>query len=369
MHVTLLQAHPCTAPSMRRVAHALHRYLPVPSEIRYVSPSPPAVLRSRLPSSIVHLLYVLRVRQYLQRLATCLSPCDVLHVIDHSECFLLPPTRARLKAVTCHDLIPIVEARAYRHALSRWLGRRLYQLTVQDITCADGVFACSHATAREVSRIFHIELQKLRVVYGGVDTDFFFPLAEHERRYCRQKMGFDTREILVLHVGSNAPYKNIPTVVRTVAYLHHNGYQVRWVKAGQPLSPSLQRLARTLHITNCIHTEAYVDDRRLRELYQTCDVLLFPSLREGFGLPVLEAIACGTPAVVADTPALSEWAGAVCLSAPPDDIRALAESVLRSVEERSSVGYQARLREFAMQYSWQQAAQQLVQSYREWGAL
>jgi len=353
---------------MRRVAQALHRYLPVPSDIRYISSSPPAILRYRLPAAAIHTLYVLRTRRYLQRLAVQLPPCEVLHLMDHSESFLLPATRAHLKVVTCHDLIPLVEERLYRHPLSRLLGRWLYRIAVQDIICADGIVACSQATLQDALCSLNITPKRLKVVYNGVDTHFFAPLSEEARCRWRQALGFSLRELVILHVGSNAPHKNIPAVLRTVADLRHSGHQVRWVKVGQPLSPPLQRLAQQLGIADCIHTEASIEDTRLLRLYQTCDVLLFPSVREGFGLPVLEALACGTPAVIADTPALNEWANEVCLSAPPDDARTLAEKVLHSVEESRFFDYRARLREFAMQYSWQETAKQLVQAYREWGA-
>lgn len=354
---------------MKRIVQALHRYLPVPSDIRYASPSPPAVLRRGLPAAAVHVLYVLHARRYLQRMAARIPPCEVLHIVDHSESFLLPAVRARLRVVACHDLIPLAaEQVVYRHSLSRWLGRRLYRLTVRDIARADGVVACSHATAQDVLRFLSIAPERLKVVYHGVDPDLFVPLREEERHRYRQEMGYGAQEIVLLHVGSNAPYKNVPAVLRTVAYLRNNGQPVRWIKAGQPLSPSLQRMAQELGIADCLHAEGSLDDASLLRLYQTCDVLLFPSVREGFGLPVLEALACGTPAVIADTPALNEWAGEVCLSAPPNDIRALAERVLHSAEASHSPGYRARLREFAMQYSWREITRQLVQAYRGWGA-
>lgn len=369
MHTTLLQAHPGITPSMKRVAQALHRYLPVPSHIRYVCSSPPSVLQRRLPAAAVHVLYVLFTRRYLQRLAARIPPCEVLHIVDHSESFLLPAVRAGLRVVTCHDLIPLAaEQVVYRHPFSRWLGQWLYRLTVRDITCADGVVACSRTTAQDVLRFLPIAPERLKVVHHGVDTDFFVPQREEERCRYRQEMGYGSQETVLLHVGSNAPYKNIPAVLRTVAYLRHNGQPVRWIKAGQPLSPSLQQMARELGIADCLHVEGSLDDASLLRLYQTCDVLLFPSLREGFGLPVLESLACGTPAVIADAPALNEWAGEVCLSAPPNDIQALAEKVLHSAEEGHSPDHRARLREFALQYSWREITTQLVQAYRQWGA-
>ncbi|MEJ5251766.1 MAG: glycosyltransferase family 4 protein [Chthonomonadetes bacterium] len=366
MHVTIFMAHPHISPSMERVAHCLHRYLPVPSKIYYASPIPPAVLRSRLPSVVVHVLYVLHTRRHLQRLASRVRPSEIVHLVDHSESFLLPALTANLKVVSCHDLIPLVETRIYRHTLSRRLGQWLYRLTVRDIALANGVIACSHATARDTERLLGVPAEKIRVVYQGVDTDFFTPLPGGERLRRRETLGLHPQEIAILHVGSNAPYKNVPAILHVLSHLRQGGYAVRWIKAGEPLSTSLWRLAHRLGVADRIRVEPHVDDARLRELYQVCDLLLFPSLREGFGLPVLESLACGTPAVIADVPALSEWAGEVCASAPPHDTRGLAEKVLQSVENSRDCIARARLREFAEGYDWHRITPQIVDAYRAW---
>lgn len=348
---------------MNRVTQAMHRYLPVPSDIRYVSPQPPAILHRRLPAAAIHILYVLHTRRHLQSLAARLPRCDVLHVVDHSESFLLPVTPANRKIVTCHDLIPLVTENIYRHFWSRQLGRWLYRLAVKDVADAEVIIACSHATASDVMHFLSVPAHKVKTVYGGVDTIFFSLLPNDLRRRKRTELGLEPHEIVILHVGSNAPYKNIPAVLRTVAYLRHSRHPVKWIKAGQPLPRPYQRLAQELEIADCIRTEASIDDSRLRDLYQTCDVLLFPSWREGFGLPVLESLACGTPAVVADTPALNEWAGEVCLTAPPNDVQALAEKVLLSAAENRSSTARAFLREFALQYDWSRIARQIAEVY------
>jgi glycosyltransferase involved in cell wall biosynthesis len=365
MHVTLLRAHPQSAPSMKRVTQAMHHYLPVPCEIRYVSPRPPAILRWRVPAAAIHVLYVLCTQRYLQHLAARLPRCDVLHLVDHSESFLLPVTSANRKLVTCHDLIPLVLENIYRHSLSRQLGRWLYRTTVKHIACADVIITCSRATASDLERLLSIPAHKVKTVYNGVDTGFFTLLPDDLRQRKREALGFQPHETAILHAGSNAPYKNIPAVLRTVAHLRHSGHLVRWVKAGQSLPAPYQRLARELDIADCIQVEADIDDLRLRDLYQSCDVLLFPSWREGFGLPVLESLACGTPAVIADTPALNEWAGKVCPGAPPSDVPSLAEKVLLSVEESRSPVARARLREFALQFDWRTIARQIAGVYAQ----
>jgi len=343
----------------------MHRYLPVPCEIRYVSPRPPAILRWRVPAAVIHMLYVICTQRYLQHLAARLPHCDLLHLVDHSESFMLPVTSANRKVVTCHDLIPLVMENIYRHPLSRMLGQWLYRRSIEHLTDAEVIITCSHATASDLMRLFSVPAQKVKTVYNGVDTSFFTMLPDDLRQRKREELGFQPHEIAILHVGSNAPYKNIPAVLRTAAHLRHSGHPVRWIKAGQPLSAPYQQLARELDIADCIQVEADIDDFRLRDLYQSCDVLLFPSRREGFGLPVLESLACGTPAVIADTPALNEWAGKVCPGAPPNDVRSLAEKVLLSVEESRSPVARARLREFALQFDWRTIARQIAEAYAQ----
>ncbi len=350
------------------MAHALLRYLPVPCELRYISETPPAILRRHVPEAVAHAWYVLHTSRYLQRMARRHPPGEVIHLIDHSEAFLLPALKARLKVTYCHDLIPLVEDSLYRHPLSRWAGRWLYRRTVRHLASADGLIACSESTARDVQRLLGIAAEKLRVVHPGVDADFFVPLPEAIRQEHRQVFGLRSQEVAVLHVGSNAPYKNVATILYTLAHLRERGIQVRWIKAGDPLPASLRQLAQQLGISDRIQYELHVDDERLRELYQVCDVLLFPSLREGFGLPVLESLACGTPAVIANTPALNEWAGEICLSAPPRDALALSEKVEQAVQESRSAGFRSRLREFAVQYDWRRIASRIVEAYRQWSA-
>jgi len=366
MRVTLLLAHSRPAPSMKRVAEAIRRYLPAPTDLQYVSQTCPTILRWKLPAAVVHALYVLHTQRCLQRQVARFPRFDVLHLVDHSDAFLLPATSAALKVVACHDLIPLVEARMYRHRLSRRWGQWLYRLAVHHISSADGVIACSRATASDLTRLFHIPPERLRVVSHGVDADFFAPLPDDLRAQKRAELGFPPQEKVLLHVGSNAPYKNIPTVLRTVAHLRGEGHPCRLVKAGEPLSARMQRLVNELGLTGQILVLPQVDDSRLRDLYQAADAVLFPSFREGFGLPVLESLACGTPAVIADTPALNEWAAEVCLHAPPDDVKQLAAKVLESIEMSRYACVRARLREFAEQYHWQSIAQQIMAAYQQW---
>lgn len=363
MQVSFLLAHPQASYSMKRVAQSLCRAIPASANVRYVTEVVPALLHAPLPPALVHLLYVIHTRRILQKAARKLPPCDVLHVVDHSESFLLKAPPAHRRIISVYDLIPLTEKRLYRSALSRWLGKQLYRLCVQDVRWADTVVACSQQTAQEVCNLLGVAADRVQVVPLGVDTRFFTPSDEEQRRSARSSRGIGD-ETVVLHVGSNAPYKNMPTVLAVVGQLRQEGYRVRLVKVGEPFSPALWQQAEHWGISNCVHIEPTASDALLREWYQLSDVLLFPSLREGFGLPVLEALACGTPAVIADVPALNEWAAEMCLSAPPNDVSALSRAVLWAAQERRSPTYQNRLREFSLSMDWQHIARKYMAVYQ-----
>lgn len=331
--------------------------------MQYVTEVVPALLRAQLPPALVHLLYVIYTRRILQKAARNLPPCDVLHVVDHSESFLLKAPPAHRRVISVYDLIPLTEKRLFRSALSRWMGKWLYWLCVHEVRYADMVVACSQRTAQEVCDLLGVAAERVKVVPLGVDTSFFIPSREEQRQSVRLSQGIGD-EIVVLHVGSNAPYKNIPTVLAVVGHLRQEGYPVRLVKVGEPFSTALWQQAERWGISRYIHVEPEASDALLRNWYWASDVLLFPSLREGFGLPVLEALACGTPAVIADVPALNEWAGEICPSAPPNDVTTLSHAVLWAAQERLNPTFQKRSREFSLFMDWQHVARKYMTVYQ-----
>ena len=166
-----------------------------------------------------------------------------------------------------------------------------------------------------------VDPARTEVVPLGVG-ERFRPLAAGDRERLRAELGL--RGPVVLQVSSGAPYKNEAAVLRTAAGL---GEGVTLLRAGPPLEPEHEALARALGLEGRLVRAGLHTDARLAELYGVADVLLFPSHAEGFGWPPVEAMACGTPVVTSDLPVLREVAAGAALHAGPDDVAGLTAAV------------------------------------------
>jgi glycosyltransferase involved in cell wall biosynthesis len=171
----------------------------------------------------------------------------------------------------------------------------------------------------------------------------------------------------LLHVGHCGPYKNIEGILRALPIIQSRcGCTVTLLKAGLPFTRPQRELISQLGLENAVRHLGVVADSELPALYAKVDVLLIPSLYEGFGLPVLEAMACGTPVVASTAGALSETAGEAALLVDPLDIEGLADAVTRIANDGE---LRAKLRrrglERARQFPWRRTALATAAVYSE----
>jgi len=170
--------------------------------------------------------------------------------------------------------------------------------------------------------------------------------------------------LLALQIGRGF-YKNITGVLRVVARLRADGHDVRLVRAGRALGGAERALAERLDVAGAVVELGAVPDRELPALYNAVDLLLFPSLYEGFGWPPLEAMASGTPVVCSRAGSLGDVVGDAALTADPEDVDTLAwhaGSVLGDARLRSALV--ARGLEHAARFRWDRAATEVIAVYR-----
>jgi len=234
---------------------------------------------------------------------------DVFHVVDHSYAHLvreLPPERT---VVTCHDvdtfrsvLNPSVERRsaAFRAMTRRILDgfRRAARVTCDSVATRDAILAHGLAAG-----------DRLAVVPNGVHPDFSPLPDEQAAAVVSAGLGqSDADTIDLLHVGSTIPRKNIGLLLHVVAGVRSR-QPVRLIRVGGPLTPGQGALAVRLGIEDAIVEVPFQPRPVLAELYRRARLVLLPSLREGFGLPIVEAMACGGVVVASDLPVLRESGG------------------------------------------------------------
>jgi glycosyltransferase involved in cell wall biosynthesis len=294
---------------------------------------------------------------------------DVFHVVDHSYSQLVHELPAERTVVTCHDLDafrclfdPSREPRS-------WAFREMTRYMLAGLRKA-AIVTCDTAVVRD-ELVAHglVAPDRLRVVHNGVHPSCGpEPDASGDAPAARLlgPMG-DTVEIL--HVGSTAPRKDIVALLRIVAVVRAElGARVRLVRVGGPLTDAQQALARRLGIADAVVSLPFLPRPVLAAAYRRASVVLLPSRAEGFGLPIVEALACGAPVVASDLAVLREIGGDAVTYCPAGDIPAWHRAVIDLLRERDARPAQHASRrqaaiEHASRFSWRAYARHMESLY------
>ena len=279
--------------------------------------------------------------------------------VYHATNFMMPLWRPgkEKRVVTIHDLIPLL----YRDHAPRSKKNRffpVYKKLVQRVAGrADMIISVSESTRRDiVDHLLPDGAEKIRVIYEGVHRAY-----RPAERHARDGIQF-------LYVGRRDPYKNLPMLIQSLHDLRRDGLNatLRIIGGDDPRYPEAADLARKLNLGDAVLWSGYVLDRDLLAAYQQADVFVLPSRYEGFGLPVLEAMACGTPVICSNTSSLPEVAGKAALLIDPANPATLTEAMRRLVNEpelRARLSDEGIAR--AAGFSWEETARQTIAAYEE----
>ena len=279
----------------------------------------------------------------------------------HSPDFTLPPTRART-ILTVHDLSFL---RVPQHADPR-LRQYLHKVVPRSVRRADLVLADSESTKRDLIELLDTPVERVRVVMAGVDAHFQ-PVTD-EAALTRIRERYRLPERFILSVGTLQPRKNFVGLIEAFHQMRQRTHAPqRLVIVGQKgwLYDEIFATVATLGLEEQVSFLGFVADEDLPALYTLADLFAFPSFYEGFGIPILEAMACGTPVVASDASSLPEVVGEAGLMVKPEDTAALAEAMERALDDAAlRVELIARGREQARRFTWEQSARQLHAAYQ-----
>jgi glycosyltransferase involved in cell wall biosynthesis len=288
---------------------------------------------------------------------------DVFHVLDHGYSQLIRSLDPDRTVITCHDVIPLLASRGVIPIDVPATVARTFELRMKQLAKARVVIAISQATKETLER--HTPVPPARIVVVPYGVNATFRRVERARAARRASAGVESTANVVLQVATKGRYKNTPVVLKAFAELRGRAADVALVRIGAPFHDDERELAERLGIEASVrYLGAVSDDRTLAEWYSAADVLVFPSLWEGFGWPPLEAMACGTPVVASNVPAVREVVGDAGILVPPDDPSAVAaatERVLTDDHLRRRLG--ARGIERAATFSWADAAARTLAVY------
>jgi glycosyltransferase involved in cell wall biosynthesis len=294
---------------------------------------------------------------------------DVFHIVDHSYAHLVHHLPPRRTIVTCHDLDafrcllnPAVERRSFffRQMTRRILrGLQRATLVAVDSECTRDALIRHKLLAPDVIKVVPLAASPVFNPYGDAEAE----------APCTRLLGPpESAPVELLHVGAPIPRKRIDRVLRVVAALSKRR-PVRLIRVGGQLPPELHNLAVRLGIAEAIVDLPVIADGVLAAIYRRATMLLMTSDAEGFGLPVVEAMACGLPVVATDLPIMREVAGSAAELVAPDGLDTWCEVVERMLAEREQnpPAWRRRCERGLMQaarFSWNRCAASMVELYQ-----
>ncbi|HOG45908.1 MAG TPA: glycosyltransferase family 1 protein [Anaerolineae bacterium] len=322
------------------------------------TPHAPNVRTRRVPLTDVEAAWLWQDLRLPLPIELLLGPLDVFHSPD----FVLPPVWRARTIVTVHDLSFL---RVPEHAHPRVLAYLLRSVP-RAVRRADLVLAVSECTARDLVELLGVPRERVLVICPGVDAHFR-PVEDADTLTAvRRRYGLERP--FILGVGTLQPRKNLTGLIEAFARLTaQRSLPHELIIAGREgwlYEPIFARV-QALRLHDRVRFLGFVADEDLPALYTLAGCLAYPSFYEGFGLPALEAMACGTPVVASSTSSLPEVAGPAALLVDPHDVDGLAAALDRALhDEQLRAGLCRAGRQRAAQFTWRRAAQQLLAAYR-----
>jgi glycosyltransferase involved in cell wall biosynthesis len=276
----------------------------------------------------------------------------------HGMALVGPVVSGCPSVVTIHDL-------SFLHYPENFpASKRLYLRTFTRLSVqrARRVIAISDHTKRDVVAQYGVPPAQVDRIYYGLDPNFR-PLPVDQVAEFRSRRGLPER--FILFVGTLEPRKNVVRLIEAYGQLPSPCPPLLLVGGKGWLYDEIFRRVEALNLIDRVHFVGYIPGEELPWWYNAADLLVYPSVYEGFGLPPLEAMACGTPVITSNVSSLPEVVGEAGLLVDPDDVQALAEAmrrVLADAELRESMRTEGLVQ--AARFSWQEAARRTVDGYR-----
>jgi glycosyltransferase involved in cell wall biosynthesis len=313
-----------------------------------------------------------RVFHYPRELRRIRGKFDLFHIVDHSYAHLvhdLPPERT---VVTCHDIDAfqcLLQPELKRSMLFRGTFQAMTRRILTGMQRAAHVTCDTEATRQEILTHSLLPCERLTVVHNGVHPDLRpEPDYDADSQLTRLLGRLPGTATELVHVGSTIARKRIDTLLSVFADLRQHRSDVRLLRIGGEFTASQHQLAQSLGILKHIDVLPRIDERVLAAAYRRAAVLLQTSDAEGFGLPVIEAMACGTPAIASDIAPLREVGGSAAEYCPIGDTPQFLHTVLHLLKQRDDEPSAWQLRRAnsltqASRFTWTAYAAKMVEIY------
>jgi glycosyltransferase involved in cell wall biosynthesis len=282
----------------------------------------------------------------------------------HEPHYVLPALTRCPSVVTIHDCIHLMFPQHLPHRLAHPYARTSMWVATRK---ADRILTVSEASKRDILRFFDVPAHKITVVPNAIDERFLSPLDEEQVDRVRQR--YQLNHPFALYVGNIKPHKNVDRLIEAFGRARARGLEdLRLIIIGDELSkyPGLRQAVHRHRLDKHVRFFGFQPIGTLSVFYRLAQVFVFPSLYEGFGLPPLEAMACGTPVVTSNLSSMPEVTGGAALLVDPTDPDAIADGIVRaSIEPALRAELIAKGLARARQFSWAESARRIHGIYME----
>lgn len=283
--------------------------------------------------------YVDKFGVFPRALRSSICWADVVHICDHSNSFYTRYMKNAPHVVSCHDLMAIRSALGeIPENRTGWTGRQLQRMIVSGLTAAQHVVCVSEATRRDLLRITGLPKDRVSRVYNSLNYPYS-PMDQNEALARTRKFSLDFGQSFLLNVGGNQWYKNRLGVLQIFRHLRKLAPErnLKLIMVGKPWTEAMRGFVIEHGMTDVAFELTGVSNEDLRALYSTATMLLFPSLQEGFGWPIIEAQACGCPVLTSNRPPMDEVGGKAVIYVDPEDPESAALAARCALEKIPSM--------------------------------
>ncbi|MBW4554048.1 MAG: glycosyltransferase family 4 protein [Aphanocapsa sp. GSE-SYN-MK-11-07L] len=293
---------------------------------------------------------------------------DIFHIVDHSDAHIVRWLRKTGSPVivTCHDLINILYPENLRGSVRLPIvSDRLGRYSIESMEQANAIVAVSSETAKNINKILNIEPDRLTVIPNAVDS-LFHPLPEDQSQSFRHAHNVSPNTFCLLNVGGNHPRKNLIGILKALKLIKQRGLSVQFWKVSDDFKDDDKRFIQANGLGDSIKYLGYLDKTTLVKAYNAANVLVAPSFHEGFGITLLEAMACGIPVITSNVSAMPEVVNDAGILVDPKDSQVIADSMYRLYDNPI---YSQELREKglkrAQSLTWKKVAEQMSEVYQK----
>lgn len=275
----------------------------------------------------------------------------------------------RKVVITVHDIVPyMMRDHPIHNELAHFYDRWMDQTAMHNLQRADRLIAISRFTKKMLIEKLGCAPEKIRVILYGLDHDLFKPVTFTDSFI--QQYGLSFEHPYLLYVGSELPRKNLPMLLQAIAKVKAEIPNIRLLKIGTPIFAnqfnSLLDLSSELGLEDNITFISHPPQADLVKFYSFADLFVFPSLFEGFGMPPLEAMACGAPVICSNAASLPEVVGNAAITVDPYDIDGWARAIVRVLGDSNlRTDLSERGLEHARQFTWERHARETLAVYQE----